>query len=62
MLLFDATLLGSVELNYVHMELGAWKEGAGRSLDASLLYIVRPYLKTRRREKKTNSENERTLG
>lgn len=39
-----------------HTELGAWKEGA------SLVYIARPYLKTKRREKKTNSENERILG
>lgn len=38
-------------------------EGRGRQIsDASLAYIVRPYLKTKRREKKTNSENERVLG
>lgn len=63
MLLFDAPLLGSIRLNYIHMELSTWKAEAGRSLlVASLVYIVRPYLKTKRREEKTNSENERILG
>lgn len=62
MLLFDAPLLGSIRLNYIHMELGTWKAEAGRSLDASLVYIVRPYLKMKRREEKTNSKNERILG